>query len=125
MQPATPTARTVFAVRTFGLAMACIGLAAYTLASPAHWTALIPAAIGALAVAATLSARAPLMTASIAAVLAAVALFGSAGALQHLPALLSPSETVANPAAVAARSASAVASVLLLAALVVIRPWRR
>lgn len=125
MHEGSPTGRTVLAVRAFGFAMAAIGLAAYTLASPAHWTALIPAAIGLLALAATWPGRAPLLTASIAAVLAAVALFGSAGALQHLPALLSPSETVANPAAVAARSASTLASVLLLAALAVIRPWRR
>ena len=125
MQHAHPTARTVLAVRAFGLTMAAIGLSAYTLASPAHWTALIPAAIGVLAVAATLPTGRPLLTASIAAALAALALFGSAGALQHLPALLSPSETVANPAAVAARSASTFASIALLAALAVIRPWRR
>jgi hypothetical protein len=125
MPEETSATRTVLAVRAFGLAMAAIGLAAYTLASPAHWTALIPAVIGVLALAATLSARRPLLTGGIAAALAALALFGSAGALQHLPALLSSSETVANPAAVAARSASTFAAVALLAALAAIRPWRR
>lgn len=125
MPDVSPSARTALAVRAFGLAMAAIGLSAYTLASPAHWTALIPAAIGALALAATLPSGRPLLMASVAAALAALALFGSAGALQHLPALLSPSETVANPAAVAARSASTFAAVALLAALAVIRPWRR
>lgn len=118
-------ARTVLAVRVFGATMVAIGAASYLLPASPHWTALIPAIIGAIALAATLPRWPAMAQAGIAVALAAVALFGSASALPQLPALLADSSALANPAAVTARSAAAMCSLLLLVSLALIRPWRR
>jgi hypothetical protein len=120
-----PHARTRLAVRVFAATMIAIGAVSYLLPAAPHWTALIPAIIGAIALATTLPRWPALAHAGIAVVLAAIALFGSASALPQFPALLADSSTLANPAAIAARSAAAMCSLLLLAALAVIRPWRR
>lgn len=120
-----PAARTRTAVRVFGATMIAIGAASYLLPAAPHWTALIPAIIGVVALAASLPRWPALAQAGVAVVLAGIALFGSASALPQLPALLAETGMVGNPAAVAARSAAAVCSLGLLAALMLIRPWRR
>ncbi|WP_291297031.1 hypothetical protein [Elioraea sp.] len=120
-----PAARTIMAVRLFGATMIAIGAVSYLLPASPHWTALIPAIIGGIAIAASLPRWPAMAHAAIAVVLAGIALFGSGSALPQLPALLAEGGTVGNPAAVAARSAAAVVSLLLLLSLAVIRPWRR
>ena len=123
MEP-TPAARGTLALRVFGATMIIIGLAGYLLPPSTHWTALIPAIIGVIALAASLPRWPGIAQAAVAAVLAGITLFGSASALPLLPALLTDSAAVADPAAVGARAGAALSS-LLLVSLVLIRPWRR
>jgi len=125
MMKATPAARATLALRVFGATMIVIGLAGYLLPAATHWTALIPAIIGAIALAASLPRGSGIAQTVVAAVLAGITLFGTASALPLLPALLADSGAVADPAAVGARAAAAIAALLLLVSLVLIRPWQR
>ncbi|HZF76426.1 MAG TPA: hypothetical protein VE033_11410 [Acetobacteraceae bacterium] len=117
-----PRARRVAAVlRGLGLVLLLVGAAGYLLpAGPVHWTALIPAALGAMALAASTLARWPVAAAAVGAVLCLVALMGGGSALAQIPALLAGEAG----AAVASRSATALAAIAALAALAFV-PWRR
>ena len=117
-----PRARRVAKVlRGLGLVLLLVGAAGYLLpAGPVHWTALIPAALGAVALAASTLARRPVVAAAVGAVLCLVALMGGGSALAQIPALLAGEAG----AAVASRSATALAAIAALAALALV-PWRR
>ncbi|WP_237213923.1 hypothetical protein [Falsiroseomonas oryziterrae] len=98
-------------LRVLGIALIGIGAAGYLLpAGAVHWTALIPAALGLLALAASL-ARNAWIAAALGAVICAVALMGGGSALPQLPALLSGEAG----AAIASRASTALAAILALA----------
>jgi hypothetical protein len=100
-------------LRILGFVLLAIGLAGYLLpAGPVHWTALIPAGLGLLALLVSLL-RNPAVAAGIGAVVCLLALFGGASALGQVPALLAGEAG----AAAASRAATAVAAVIGLAAL--------
>lgn len=97
-------------LRVLGVALLAIGGAGYLLPSGAvHWTALIPAMLGALALAASF-ARNAWVAAGFGAVVCLVALMGGGSALAHLPALLGGEAG----AAIASRAATAVVAILAL-----------
>jgi hypothetical protein len=98
-------------LRVLGVALLVIGAAGYLLpAGAVHWTALIPAALGLLALGASF-ARNAWVAAALGAVVCAVALMGGGSALPQLPALLSGEAG----AAVASRAGTALAAILALA----------
>ncbi len=100
-------------LRLTGVALIAIGATGYLLpAGAAHWTALIPAILGALAVAASLVGNA-FAAAAIGAAICAVSLLGGGSALAQLPALLAGE---AGPATLS-RAATAVTAILALGAL--------
>ncbi len=98
-------------LRVLGVALLVIGAAGYLLpAGAVQWTALIPAALGLLALGASF-ARNAWVAAALGAVVCAVALMGGGSALPQLPALLSGEAG----AAVASRAGTALAAILALA----------
>ena len=100
-------------LRVLGVALLVIGAAGYLLpAGTVHWTALIPAALGLLALGASF-ARNAFVAAALGAVVCAVALMGGGSALPQLPALLAGE---AGPA-IASRASTALAAILALAAM--------
>lgn len=105
----------------YGGALLLIGVATVALGEVAHWTALIPAMLGALVLAAGLIGRFGLLrgrvVGAIVLALSAIALGGTLSALPMLPAAWAGDGTVRNAAAVFARSATAVASLVYVAAM--------
>ena len=100
-------------LRVQGIALVVIGAAGYLLpAGTVHWTALIPAALGLLALGASF-VRNVWVAASLGAVVCVVALMGGGSALPQVPALL----TGEAGAAIASRASTAVAAILALAAM--------
>jgi hypothetical protein len=98
-------------VRVLALALVAIGAAGWLLpAGSVHWTALIPAILGLLALAACF-ARKPWVVAALGALVCAVALLGGGSALPQLPALLAGEAG----AAIASRAATAIVAILALA----------
>lgn len=98
-------------LRVLGVALLAIGAAGYLLpAGAVHWTALIPAMLGALALAASF-ARNAFVAAGLGAVVCLVALMGGGSALPQVPALLGGD---AGPA-IASRAATAAVAILALA----------
>lgn len=76
------------ALRILGVLLLVIGLAGYALpAPPVHWTALIPAGLGALAILAAWQRRGPALVTGF--LICALAMFGGGSALSQIPALLS------------------------------------
>lgn len=111
-------------VLVYGGLMLAIGIIGYLATGLEHWTALIPAVLGALAiVVAFLRRGAPVVQGLAGLAIAAVALVGTAGALAQLPGALA-GDAALNTAAVYARAATAVASMVLIAA-VIVAWWRR
>ncbi len=97
-------------LRMLGVALLVVGAAGYLLpAGVVHWTALIPAILGLLALAASL-ARNAFVAAALGVVVCAVALMGGGSALPQLPALLGGE---AGPA-IASRAATALLAILAL-----------
>jgi hypothetical protein len=98
----------------YGGALFVVGLLSLTLGRFAHWTAAIPAVLGALVLGAGYGARQGFWsdgTAAIAAlVVAAIAIFGSATALPNLPSALAGSPQIANPAGTISRGVTAIVS---------------
>ncbi|WP_270938675.1 hypothetical protein, partial [Falsiroseomonas oryzae] len=75
-------------LRVLGVVLLAIGAAGYLLpAGAVHWTALIPAMLGLLAVAASF-ARNAWVAAALGGVVCLVALMGGGSALPQVPALL-------------------------------------
>jgi hypothetical protein len=98
-------------LRVLGVGLLAIGAAGYLLpAGSVHWTALIPAALGLLAFAASF-ARNAWVAASLGLVVCLVALMGGGSALPQLPALMAGEAG----AAVASRASTALAAILALA----------
>jgi len=98
-------------LRVLGVVLVAIGAAGYLLpAGTVHWTALIPAILGVLALAASF-ARNAVVAAVLGAVVCAVALMGGGSALPQVPALLAGD---AGPA-IASRAATAAVAILALA----------
>ena len=109
-----PGRRVALVLRCMGAALLAIGLAGYLLPEgPVHWTALIPAILGGIALLLPLVARQPVAAAVAGAVLCAVALMGGGSALPHLPALMAGEAS----AAIASRAATAMVAILALAGL--------
>ena len=99
-------------LRVFGALLLGIGLAGYLLpAPPVHWTALIPAGLGLIALSAAWLPRMPALIAGFG--ICAIALFGGGSALPLLPMLVSGEAG----AAVASRAATALVAVGGLVAL--------
>lgn len=98
-------------LRVLGVVLLVIGAAGYLLPSgTVHWTALIPAALGLLALGASF-ARNAWVAAALGAVVCAVALMGGGSALPQVPALLAGEAG----AAIASRAGTALAAILALA----------
>jgi hypothetical protein len=98
-------------LRVLGLALLAIGAAGYLLPSGAvHWTALIPAGLGLLALGASF-VRNAWVAAGLGALVCAVALMGGGSALPHLPALVAGEAG----AAIASRAGTALVAILALA----------
>jgi hypothetical protein len=103
--------RLVAVLRPAGLVLLVIGIAGYLLpAGPVHWTALIPAMLGLLALGTSLL-RNPYAAAALGALVCAIALMGGGSALPQIPALLAGE---AGPAT-ASRAATAIVALLALA----------
>jgi hypothetical protein len=101
-------------LRAFGAALLLVGALGYFLPPPpVHWTALIPAGLGAVALALSLAGRWPVAAAIGGAAVSAVALAGGGSALAQVPALLAGE---AGPA-IASRAATAAIALAALAAL--------
>lgn len=110
----TSPSRVPAVLRVFGGALLLVGVLGYLLpAPPVHWTALIPAGLGLVALLASFAGRWPLAAAAGGALVAVAALMGGGSALAHLPALF----TGEAGAAIASRAATAVAAILALAGL--------
>ena len=98
-------------LRMLGVVLLAIGAAGYLLpAGTVHWTALIPAILGLLALGASF-ARNAVVAAVLGALVCGVALMGGGSALPQLPALLAGE---AGPA-IASRAATAAVAILALA----------
>ncbi|WP_203072397.1 hypothetical protein [Falsiroseomonas ponticola] len=107
------TLRLARVLRPAGLLLLLIGIAGYALpAGPVHWTALIPAMLGGLALAAA-RLRHPYAAAGLGALVCLIALMGGGSALPQLPAVLAGE---AGPAT-ASRAATALVALLTLAGL--------
>jgi hypothetical protein len=112
-EPPSPS-RVPAVLRAFGAVLLLVGALGYLLPPPpVHPTALIPAALGIVALLASFAGRWPMAAASGGALVAAVALMGGGSALAHLPALLSGEAG----AAIASRAATAIAAILALGGL--------
>lgn len=102
----------VAVLRVLGALFIGIGLAGYLLPPPpVHWTALIPVALGLLAVCAGWLRRGPALIAGFA--ICAIALFGGGSALPQVPMLLAGEAG----AATASRAATALVALGGIAAL--------
>jgi hypothetical protein len=98
-------------LRVLGVALLAIGAAGYLLpAGTVHWTALIPAMLGVLALGASF-VRNAWVAAALGAVVCLVALMGGGSALPQLPALVAGEAG----AAVASRAGTALVAILALA----------
>ena len=98
-------------LRVLGVALVAIGLAGWMLpAGAVHWTALIPAILGLLALGAS-AVRNAWVAAALGVVVCAVALMGGGSALPQVPALLAGEAG----AAIASRASTAIAAILALA----------
>jgi hypothetical protein len=101
-------------LRLMGGVLLAIGLAGYLLpAGAVHWTALIPAFLGAAALLASFLGLSPLTTAVLGGVIGALALFGGVSALAQLPAVIAGDAS----AATMSRAATALAALGGLAGL--------
>lgn len=101
-------------LRLMGAVLVLIGLAGYLLpAGPVHWTALIPAILGAAALLASFLGLRPVLAAGLGAGIAGLALFGGGSALPQLPSVLAGEAG----AATASRAATALAALAGLAAI--------
>ena len=100
-------------ILSYGGVLVLVGLASVVLAGMQHWTALIPAILGGITLLVGVALRGVAATIG-ALVVAGVALVGTASAVPLLPAALSGGEGLANPAAVIARAATAIATGLFL-----------
>jgi hypothetical protein len=103
------------AVKSYGILMIIIGVAGYLIGGMVHYTALIPAVLGLIAVIAAFSPlkRSATGIVVIGIVIAALALFGSGSALADIPAAWAGDPAV-NPIAVYARSITAVLSAAII-----------
>ena len=103
------------ALKSYGILMIIIGVAGYLIGGMVHYTALIPAVLGLIAVLAAFSPLKRSVTgiALIGIVIAALALVGSVGAFAHIPAAWAGDPAV-NPVAVYARSITAVLSAAII-----------
>ena len=103
------------ALKSYGILMITIGVAGYLIGGMVHYTALIPAVLGLIAVIAAFSPLKRSVTgiALIGIVIASLALFGSVGALADIPAAWAGDPAV-NPIAVYARSITAVLSAAII-----------
>jgi hypothetical protein len=109
-------------LRVLGGLLVAIGLAGTLLpAGPVHWTAMIPAFLGAAAIIASFLALRPAVAAALGAVIAALALFGGGSALPQLPAILAGEAA----AATLSRAATALAALGGLVAMAVVLLRRR
>lgn len=100
-------------LRVLGAVLLVVGAAGYLLpAGAAHWTALIPAILGVVAIAASFLRNA-WAAAAIGALVCVVALAGGGSALAQVPALLAGDAG----AAIASRAATAAAAIAALAAM--------
>lgn len=112
-QPSAPNPRLAGVLRAAGLVLLVIGAAGYLLPSgTVHWTALIPAILGGIALGASFL-RNPWAAAGLGAFVCAIALMGGGTALPQLPALLAGE---AGPAT-ASRATTAIVAILALAGL--------
>jgi hypothetical protein len=115
---------TVVLAFSYGAALLAIGVATVALGEVAHWTALIPAMMGVLVLLVAAGGRfgglGERIVGGAVLALSAVALMGTLSALPMLPAALTGGDGVRNAAAVFARSATAVASVLYVVAMAVL-----
>jgi hypothetical protein len=101
-------------LRFLGVALIAIGLAGYLLpAGGTHWTALIPAVLGAAALLASFLGLKPAFAAGIGAAIAALSLFGGGSALAELPTVLAGEAG----AATTSRAATALAALAGLGAM--------
>ncbi len=108
-----PNIRLAGVLRAAGLVLLVIGAAGYLLPSgTVHWTALIPAILGAIALGASFL-RNPWAAAGLGAFVCAIALMGGGTALPQIPALLAGD---AGPAT-ASRATTAIVAILALAGL--------
>lgn len=111
--PSAPGLNVPRVLRALGVALLLIGAAGYLLpAGAVHWTALIPAALGLLALGASFT-RNVWVAAGLGALVCAVALMGGGSALARLPALLAGDAG----AAIASRASTAIVAILALAGL--------
>jgi hypothetical protein len=98
----------------YGGALLVVGLLSLTLGGFAHWTAAIPAVLGALVLGAGYGARQGFWsdgTATLVALgLAGIAIMGSITALPNLTSALAGSPLIANPAGTISRGATAIVS---------------
>lgn len=103
------------ALKSYGILMIIIGVAGYLIGGMVHYTALIPAALGLIAVIAAFTPlkRSASGIAVTGVAIAALALFGSATALADIPAAWAGDPAV-NPVAVYARSITAVLSAAII-----------
>ena len=101
----------VNALTSYGVLMIFIGVAGYWIGGMVHYTALIPTVLGLIAVIAAFSPlkRSLIGIAIVGIAIAALALFGSVGALADIPAAWAEDPGV-NDVAVYARSITAVLS---------------
>lgn len=112
------------ALKSYGILMILVGVAGYLIGGMVHFTALIPAVLGLIAVIAAFSPLKRSLTgiALIGIVIAALALFGSASALADIPAAWA-GDPALNPVAVYARAITAVLSAAIILCLVIF--WLR
>lgn len=103
------------ALKGYGILMIVIGVAGYFIGGMVHFTALIPAVLGLIALIAAFSPlkRSATGIALIGVAIAALALFGSGTALADIPAAWS-GDPALNPVAVYARSITAVLSAAII-----------
>lgn len=112
MRDNTTPSRVTGVLRGFGAALLLVGLAGYLLPPPpVHWTALIPAGLGAAALLLSFARGWPRLAATGGAAICAIAVAGGGSALAEVPALLAGDAG----AAIASRAAMATLAILALA----------
>jgi len=115
------SAGTIVLAFAYAVALLAIGAATMALGEVAHWTALIPAMLGAIVLLAAVGGRlgglGERAVGGIVLALSILALSGTLSALPLLPAVLTGDDGVRNAAAVLARSVTAAASLLYVAAM--------
>lgn len=103
----------------YGVILVAIGIVGYFGAGMLHWTALIPAILGAIALlfsVGLLRRKLPAAATIAGIVVALVALAGTAGAIPEVPAALA-GDPALNSGAVLSRALTAIVSIGLLLAL--------